>query len=138
MDALSLGATWRSAGPPRSARPPPVDGERRCYERGAAAARKSLLSNRPQKSNQMKTSDFISELRRAPSNQLIFVDLDGHSVHRGYHLTELKAISLRTVDCGGQTNQWQETIAQLWVPSDPDRDDMTAGKFLKIVDKVSG
>jgi hypothetical protein len=86
----------------------------------------------------MKTSEFISELRRAPSNQLIFADLDGHAVHRGYHLTELKATSFQTVDCGGQTNQWQETIAQLWVPSDPDRDYMTAGKFLKIVDKVGG
>lgn len=86
----------------------------------------------------MKTGEFISELRRAPSNQLIFVDLGGHAVHHGYHLTELKAVSFQTVDCGGQTNQWQETIAQLWVPSDPDRDYMTTGKFLKIFDKVGG
>ncbi len=84
----------------------------------------------------MKTGEFISELRRAPSNQSIFVDLDGHTVHRGYHLTELKATSLQTVDCGGQTNQWQETIAQLWVPSDPDPDYLTTGKFLKIFDEV--
>lgn len=84
----------------------------------------------------MKTGGFISELRRAPSNQLIFVDLDGHTVRRGYHLTELKAASLQTVDCGGQTNQWEETIAQLWVPSDSDRDYMAVGKFLKIFDKV--
>jgi hypothetical protein len=69
---------------------------------------------------------------------LIFVDLDGHTVHRGYHLTELKAVSSHTVDCGGQMNQWQETIAQLWVPSDPDRNYMTVGKFLKIFDKVGG
>jgi len=86
----------------------------------------------------MKTGKFISELRRAPSNQLIFVDLHGHTVHRGYHLTELKAASLQTVDCGGQMNQWQETIAQLWVPSDPDPDYLTTGKFLKIFDKVGG
>jgi hypothetical protein len=33
--------------------------------------------------------------------------------HRGYHLTELKAASFETVDCGGQTNRWQETIVQL-------------------------
>ncbi len=86
----------------------------------------------------MKTGEFISELRRALRNQLIFVDLDGHTVHSGYHLTELKAASLQTVDCGCQTNRWEETIAQLWVPSDPDLDYMTAGKFLKIFDKVSG
>src|SRR5256885_3917821 len=58
----------------------------------------------------MKTGEFISELRRALSNLLIFVDLDGHAVHRGYHLTELKAVSLHTVDCGGQTNQWEGNI----------------------------
>src|SRR5438132_12048714 len=86
----------------------------------------------------MKTGEFISELHRAPINLLIFVDLDGHAVHRGYHLTELKAVSLHTVDSGGQRNQWQETIAQLWVPSDPDPDDMTVGEFLKIFDKVCG
>jgi hypothetical protein len=86
----------------------------------------------------MKTGEFISELRRALRNQLIFVDLDGHTVHSGYHLSELKAASLQTVDCGSQTNEWQETIAQLWVPSDPDSDYMTTGKFLKIFAKVSG
>jgi hypothetical protein len=86
----------------------------------------------------MKTSEFMSKLRAAPGNQLIFVDLEGHTVHRGYHLTELKAASLQTVDCGGQTNQWEETIAQLWVPSEPDCDYMAAGKFVEIFDKVSG
>jgi hypothetical protein len=84
----------------------------------------------------MKTNEFIAELRAAPTNQLIFVDLDGHAVHRGYHLTELKAASFDTVDCGGQTNQWQETIVQLWVPAHADDDYMMSAKFLKIFDKV--
>src|SRR6266702_8120070 len=108
----------------------------------------------------MKTSEFISALRTAPTNQLIFVDLKGHAVHYGYHLTELKAASFETVDCGGQTNRWHETILQLWVPPDRDNivartilsasagecrqdclhhdDYMTAAKFLKIFDKVRG
>jgi hypothetical protein len=86
----------------------------------------------------MKTNEFVSELRRATANQLVFVDEHGHAVHAGYHLTELKAASLETVDCGGQTNQWQETLVQLWVPANPDSDYMTAGKFLKIFDKVRG
>lgn len=86
----------------------------------------------------MKTNEFIAALRAAPQNELIFVDREGRTVHRGFHLTELKAASVQTVDCGGQTNQWQETIVQLWVPSEPDDDYMTAVKFLKIFDKVSG
>ena len=85
----------------------------------------------------MKTNEFIAELRCASENQLVFVDGNGHAVHTGYHLTELKAASLDTVDCGGQANQWQETIVQLWVPANPDNDYMSAGKFLKIFDKVS-
>jgi Family of unknown function (DUF6428) len=86
----------------------------------------------------MKTNEFISRVRARPDNQLIFVDLDGHTVHSGYHLTELKAASFETVDCGGQTNRWQETIVQLWVPSDGDDEHMTAAKFLKIFEKVRG
>jgi len=86
----------------------------------------------------VKTNEFISTLRAAPSNQLIFADLDGHAVHSGYHLTELKAASFETVDCGGQVNRWPETIVQLWVPLRADNEYMTAAKFLKIFDKVRG
>jgi hypothetical protein len=86
----------------------------------------------------MKANEFISTLRARPDNQLIFVDLDGHTVHSGYHLTELKAASFETVDCGGQTNRWQETIVQLWVPSHTDDEYMTAAKFLRIFGKVQG
>ena len=86
----------------------------------------------------MITKEFISTLRAAPDNELIFVDLEGHAVHSGYHLTELKGASLETVDCGGKTNRWQETIVQLWVPENPDDDYMRAAKFLEIFDKVRG
>jgi hypothetical protein len=86
----------------------------------------------------MRTTEFISTLRAAPSNQLMFADLDGRAVHSGYHLTELKAAQFETVDCGGQTNRWWETIVQLWVPTDAADEYMTAAKFLKIFDKVRG
>jgi hypothetical protein len=86
----------------------------------------------------MKTNEFISALRRAPDSQLIFVDPAGHTVHSGYHLTELKAASFDTVDCGGQANRWQETIVELWVPGEAESGYMTAGKFLEIFDKVRG
>ena len=86
----------------------------------------------------MKTNEFIVELRAAPENRLLFVDRGGGPIHTGYHLTELKAASLQTVDCGGQRNHWQETIVQLWVPPEADDDYMTAAKFLQIFDKVRG
>jgi hypothetical protein len=86
----------------------------------------------------MKTREFIARLRASPEKQLIFTGSDGRSVHSGYHLTEVKAVLLDTVDCGGELNQWHETIIQLWVPPDADNDYMTVAKFLRIFDKVRG
>jgi Family of unknown function (DUF6428) len=86
----------------------------------------------------MKTNEFVSRLRAAPQNRLLFVDVDGHTIHAGYHLTELKAAAFDTVDCGRELNQWNETIVQLWVPENADDDYMTTAKFLKIFDKVRG
>ena len=85
----------------------------------------------------MTTRDFIARLRRAPESALVFVNSDGHTIHAGYHLTEIKAAKLDAVDCGGQTNRWNETIMQLWVSENECRDEfMTAVKFLSIYEKV--
>lgn len=101
-----------------------------------------MLQNQPEKTGGNKehvtTKEFISELRAAPHKRLLFADLDGHAIPAGYHLTELKAVSFDTVDCGGKVNQWTETVVQLWVPGDAHGDYMTSAKFLKIFDKVSG
>src|SRR5204862_7018776 len=78
----------------------------------------------------MTTHDFIGRLREAPAKQLVFTNSDGATIHGGYHLTELKAASFDTVDCGAEKNQWNETIVQLWVPEDEeDGEFMTAQKF---------
>jgi hypothetical protein len=86
----------------------------------------------------MTTHDLISRLREAPGKQLVFTNSDGATIHGGYHLTELKAASFDTVDCGAQKNQWTETIVQLWVPEEVGNGEfMTAAKFLSIYDKVA-
>ena len=69
---------------------------------------------------------------------MVFTNSDGATIHGGYHLTELKAASFDTVDCGAQKNQWTETVAQLWVPEEAENGEfMTAAKFLSIYDKVA-
>jgi Family of unknown function (DUF6428) len=84
------------------------------------------------------THDFISRLREAPVKQLVFTNSKGAAIHGGYHLTELKAVSFDTVDCGAQKNHWNETIVQLWVPEDEENSEcMTAAKFLSIYDRVA-
>ena len=85
------------------------------------------------------TKEFIGKLRRTPAKRVIFVNGDGATIHGGYHLTELKAASFDTVDCGAQKNTWRETIVQLWVPENEESQEfMTARKFLAIYDKVAG
>src|SRR5216117_526653 len=142
MDALSLGETRRSARTSCARRFAGVDGNRRANERRTPPTSKGLLQiyyeEDKRNKKQMTTKEFISALRAAPDNELMFVDLEGYAVHNGYHLTELKAASFETVDCGGQTNRWEETIVQLWVPSHADSEYMTTAKFLKIFDKVNG
>jgi hypothetical protein len=87
----------------------------------------------------MKTREFIEQLRGSRSKQVLFVDENDTTIHGGYHLTELKAATFDTVDCGGQKNRWNETIVQLWVPENEESDEfMTADKFLSIYDRVGG
>jgi uncharacterized protein DUF6428 len=84
----------------------------------------------------MKTKEFVDMLRAAPDKRLLIVNSEDQAVHSGYHLTEIKAVSYDTVDCGGQTNRWSETVLQLWVPEEADDDFMKAGKFARIFDSV--
>jgi len=87
----------------------------------------------------MKTRELIEQLRGARGKHVVFVDENDMTIHGGYHLTELKAATFDTVDCGGQKNRWNETIVQLWVPENEESDEfMTADKFLSIYDRVSG
>ena len=86
----------------------------------------------------MTTKDFIGRLRRAPDKPLVFMNAESDAIHSGYHLTEIQAAKLDTVDCGGEKNRWNENIMQLWVPANErTKEFMTAGKFLSIYDKVS-
>lgn len=84
----------------------------------------------------MTTKEFIEALRASPEKTLIFMNGNGDAVRPGFHLTEIKAARYETVDCGGKTNQWHETIFQLWVPDDADDEYMPAQKFISIFDRV--
>lgn len=87
----------------------------------------------------MTTKEFIAALRNAPQDELIFVNETGQVIPPGYHLTEIKAAHFETVDCGGQTNRWNETIVQLRAPADADDAEayMASRKFLSIFDRVT-
>lgn len=63
---------------------------------------------------------------------LVFETKDGE-VSPGYHVTELIHFSAKGIDCGGNTDTWQEVRLQLLDGQGSDH--MTVGKFNSIVSK---
>ncbi|WP_106794804.1 DUF6428 family protein [Aquimarina sp. Aq78] len=62
----------------------------------------------------MNTSDFISLLAEHQDKSLLFEYGPGMLVGTNYHITEVKHITVDSVDCGAGTDFWKETIIQLW------------------------
>ncbi|HEY5550395.1 MAG TPA: DUF6428 family protein [Opitutaceae bacterium] len=87
----------------------------------------------------MKTSEFLDALRARPELPLA-LSTDTGTMPSGYHLTEVKRVAYETMDCGAVSHRWTETQFEVWVPpvvgALPGREPMSAGKFLKIVDRV--
>ena len=84
------------------------------------------------------TRVFLDRLRGAKPDQQVVFQLDqAVLVGAGYHVTEVKAVTYSTMDCGGVADSWDETVIQLWNPGDePERGYMTVKKFLAIYDRV--
>ena len=61
----------------------------------------------------------------------------GRDVLPSYHVTEVKTGSFRGLDCGANTESWNETFIQLWDMHEDNREHMRVGKFLAILRKVS-
>lgn len=90
------------------------------------------------KNSTTSTQAFLDRLRGAkPDQQLVFQLDQTVLVETGYHVTEVKAVTYSTMDCGGVADDWKETVIQLWNPGDePEREYMTVKKFLAIYDRV--
>ena len=86
----------------------------------------------------MKTKEFLNALRDNQHLDLVFSYNNGHEISPGYHITEVKNILIDSVDCGGKTDQWRETVIQLWEsPNQKEKEaPMTGLKALGILNKV--
>lgn len=85
----------------------------------------------------MNTQAFLSSLAQASDTPLIF-DYGEGRVKPGYHVTEVKAATVQTMDCGGQGNVWSETILQIRSPENAKGEGhMRVGKFLSIYERVA-
>lgn len=87
----------------------------------------------------MKTKEFLSLLTDQDNKSLIFEFLPGQRVGANYHITEVKNTRIDSVDCGGSTDTWNETVVQLWEsPSEKDKTDyLTTSKALAILSRVN-
>ncbi|MGC1514844.1 MAG: DUF6428 family protein [Maribacter sp.] len=86
----------------------------------------------------MKTQEFLTLLNRNKDKSLLFEYKPGALVGANYHITEIKNITVDSVDCGAGTDFWKETIIQLWESPEEigKRDYMTADKALAILNRV--
>lgn len=86
----------------------------------------------------MKTNELLLLLKEHPNKKLLFEYTPGNYVAPNYHITEIKNITVDSVDCGAGVDFWKETIIQLWEsPEEKDNlEYMSAFKALGILDKV--
>ncbi len=62
----------------------------------------------------MKTQELFEILEQHKDKSLLFEYAPNLLVGANYHITEVKHIVIDSVDCGSQTDAWNETIIQLW------------------------
>lgn len=86
----------------------------------------------------MKTNEFLEVLNQHKNKELLFEYTTGHFVGANYHITEIKNITVDSVDCGAGVDFWKETIVQLYEsPEELDKTEfMTADKALAILNRV--
>ena len=80
--------------------------------------------------------EFIGALKDNADAALVFA-VNGTRIRGGYHVTELKHAAVQSVDCGGNLDDWDETVIQL-LDGHSDEGHMTAGKFAGIAQKSLG
>ena len=86
----------------------------------------------------MNTQELFNVLEQNQDKSLLFEYAPNLLVGANYHITEVKHLSIDSVDCGSQTDAWKETIIQLWEsPSELGKTEfMSVYKALAILKKV--
>lgn len=86
----------------------------------------------------MTTNELFDLLKQNADKSLVFEYAPNQWIQPNYHITEVKHISVDSVDCGSQLDQWNETIVQLYEsPNEPKTEDyMSVYKALGILTKV--
>ena len=83
------------------------------------------------------SAETLLETLAAHKDKGLVFHYDGRDVLPSYHVTEVKTGSFRGLDCGANTESWNETFIQLWDMHEANREHMPVWKFLAILRKVS-
>ncbi|MDO5979236.1 DUF6428 family protein [Flavivirga spongiicola] len=86
----------------------------------------------------MKTQELFKVLEQNQDKSLLFEYAPNLLVGANYHITEVKHVTVDSVDCGAQVDAWNETIIQLWEsPNELGKTEyMSVYKALAILNKV--
>jgi len=86
----------------------------------------------------MDTQELFTVLENNKNKSLLFEYAPNQLVAANYHITEVKHLTIDSVDCGAQTDAWKETIIQLWEsPKELGKTEfMTVTKAQSILEKV--
>jgi hypothetical protein len=76
-----------------------------------------------------------AELEAHSTLPLVF-SYGGRTIATGYHVTEVKAARLSSLDCGANPESWNETVIQLWDVDSDNATHMKVSKFLGILAQV--
>jgi hypothetical protein len=86
----------------------------------------------------MTTQEFLELLAANQDKSLLFEYSPGNLVGANYHITEVKHLNIDSINCGGGTEFWKETLVQLWEsPLEKAKTEfMSTYKALSILKKV--
>lgn len=87
----------------------------------------------------MKTQELFNVLQEHNDKALLFEYAPSKFVGANYHITEVKHTTIDAVDCGANTDAWNETVIQLWESPKElgKRDFMKVSKAMEIFDRVA-
>ena len=86
----------------------------------------------------MKTQEFLALLTANPQKEIAFEYEEGAFVAKNYHITEIKNVTIDSVDCGKNVHYEEQTVVQLKNGSKVEIANryMPAEKAMKIFDLV--
>ncbi|AUP79149.1 DUF6428 family protein [Flavivirga eckloniae] len=86
----------------------------------------------------MKTQELFKVLEQNQDKSLLFEYAPNLLVGANYHITEVKHMTIDSIDCGSQADAWKDTVIQLWEsPKELGKTEyMSVYKALGILNKV--